>query len=151
EDFEADHRDDVHARRTTLPDQSEVEAAIKNMDEILDIASLKPYRDAFDRLHSARRGRGHGFWAELHGGPGSIYGLAKHLHHGATYRALYGYWSSTGHAKDFKRFYVVVDGHMAIRPLREPNEILSVGGSAAGFLMDASRRMLEHFRSGEDS
>ena len=39
----------------------------------------------------------------------------------------------------------------AIRPLREPSEILRVSGLTAGFLLEASRRMLEHFRSGENS
>jgi hypothetical protein len=149
-EFEADRRDDLIGDKVADVKHEDIQRAIRNMDEMLDDETLSPFRDAFERIRGNGRRRTV-FWAELHGGPGSVYRLAKHLRHGLKYHLLYGDWSMTGHAGDFSHFFVPAGDKAGIRPLRRPDELRGVGGDAAAFLLDATRIMLNHFRHGEDS
>ena len=65
---------------------------------------------------------------------------------------MYSQWSATSHAEDVRAFFMHVPGRGGvIRPLRDPSALLHVAGMAATFALDSTRRVLEHFREGEDS
>src|SRR5262249_9074293 len=102
--FEKDRTADRFHGGEPGPDVAEIKKAIQNMDDMLADERLRNYRDVHARILGSSRRRGDVFWAELHGGPRSIYRLAQHLRVAGVYRAFYGDWSTLGHAGDLFQF-----------------------------------------------
>jgi len=149
-EYIAERVTDEAASRVTEADQAKVAEAIANMESLLANPHVLPFKQRYDAIKAA--GKHPRLWCELCGGPRSRRELARQLKLHVTYSVLYGHWSRTSHAEDLYTFFMNVPGQGgAIRPLREASELLSIGGTAATFALRSTKRMLEHFRKGEDS
>ncbi len=140
---------DLIAQRIQLPDQAQVQAAIRNLQHFLARPQFQTIEAEYQRL---RRQRQYPQWYELFNGPRNLRALAIHLSRAATYDLLYGPLSSVAHAHDLSRFLGrTAEGAATFKRLRSDHENLRhVTVLAATFILEATRRILTKFRPSED-
>jgi hypothetical protein len=54
------------------------------------------------------------------------------------YRLLFARFSEMAHASDYNAFYDIVDGRPSLRPVRQPDEIAAMAGTAVGMFLGAT-------------
>jgi Family of unknown function (DUF5677) len=149
-EYLADKAADETGSHVRDPDQEEVARSIADMESVLTMPHVLPFKLKHDTLASA--GIRLRFWCQLCDGPRTRRDLARHLKLSLTYSELYTDWSGVSHATDTHASFMHVPGKGGvIRPLRDHGRLLRVATVAASFALSSTRRMLEHFRQGEDS
>lgn len=134
----------------TLPDLTEVQKAIANLQSLLARSQFHPIEVESKKCKKKDKRRPN--WYRLFNGPRSLQQLAQHLKRDAQYEVLYRRWSTVSHAHDFSRFITkTTEGDPAIRGLRDPSQIKDVTIFAASFILNATRLVLGKFRPGEDT
>jgi hypothetical protein len=109
-------------------------------------------RDFHDLKKKSRRTPS---WFSLLGGPSNRRELARQAGRLFEYSVLYGKWSETSHAETAAQFVGLgrLPGEVGFTRIRYPGD---PGGMfertclASSFLLDATRRMIQHFRPGEN-
>lgn len=140
---------DKVVRNVTLPDPTEVQKAIANLQNLLARPQFQSIEAEFSKYKSKHKRRPN--WYRLFGGPSNLQELARHLNKNAQYEFLYRSWSTISHAHDLSRFITrTTEGDPAIRGLRDPSQIKDVAIFAASFILNATRLVLGKFRPAED-
>lgn len=140
---------DKVARNVTLPDSTEVQKAIANLQHLMARPQFQPIEAEFNKCKSKDKKRPN--WHRLFGGPSNLQQLAERLERHAQYEVLYRKWSTISHAHDFSQLITrTTEGEAAIKGLRDPSQIKDVTIFAASFILNATRLVLGEFRPGED-
>jgi len=114
---------------------------IRRWEGILNEPRMKPITDEVRRVKK---------WHAAFGGPANLKQLAKSLGMEVHYELLYRQWSSVVHAGELFRFLTRTKEGYAINSLRELTELKTVAHLAALYLMQATRLMIDKYRTGED-
>ena len=144
-EFQAAIRKDKWIRHLPVLPQDQVQARIDNLRKLLSRDQFSEIEKEYMRFDRSPH------WYQLFGGPATIQQLAYQLNRHAHYDFLYRQWSAVAHAHDFSEFLTVSStGESGIRGLRDADPLQEVSRFAAGFMLEATRRMLLEFRPGED-
>jgi len=140
---------DEASKYMKLPSFPNLAQAIQNLKSLLiNNPNYQVADSEYQSLKSRLRRKPN--WYSLFGGPSNLRELARYLSRGAQYDILYRYWSRVTHADDLSRFLAKTDeGYLAIKPIRNPEELKNVSRIASTFILDATRKMLGKFRAGE--
>jgi hypothetical protein len=137
--YSKDHKPPV------VPDLAE---RLKEIDEMLEKPELKAAAQAYQIAKKAVGRKPN--WYTLYNGPKNLGELARHLKRGAQYEILYKEWAERGHSTDaIDRILIVSADGPSARGLRDATELESTIDFAITFAVDAARRLIEHYRSGE--
>ena len=141
--FKATLERDKGMSEAVLPSPAVTRSAAESLRAVLAKPHLRPIEAEFVRLRRSR-------WHQLFGGPSNLRSLAEALNRGAQYDILYRQWSSVAHAQDFSSFVTTTaKGTTAIARLRDPKLIKQMSQTAATFMLEATKLVLEKFRPGE--
>jgi len=119
------------------------------LNAFLQRPELKEIRAEYDRLRKNKKGRLS--WYQFFGGPHDIRGLACALDHEAEYAVLYSYFSGTVHVEDAirRRLSPAEGDQMALRPLRDPTDIMTPINMTVSYAVRSTRCVLQHYRPDE--
>ena len=113
--------------------------------------SFAPIEAEFQRTKATKR-KNYPDWYELFNGPNNRRELARAVGEEPQYIGFYGEWSSFSHAADASAYLVEGDqpGQAAFLGVRTATRMPIRAFLTVGYLINATRIMLEHFRGGED-
>jgi hypothetical protein len=132
-------------KSTVVPDLA---GRLKEIDEILQKPELAAAAQAYQKAKKAVGRKPN--WYTLYDGPRNLGELARHLKRGAQYEILYKEWAERGHSIDaIDRILIVNSDGSSARGLRDATELESTVDFAIAFAVDAARRLIDHYRSGE--
>ena len=122
--------------------------AIQNLQSLLGNPNYEIGEDEYQRIKSIRKRPIN--WYNLFSGPSNLRELSKYLNRWSEYDFLYRYWSNIVHVGDLSHFLTrTKTGSSAFRSIRNHEELAQVAKFAASFILDATRLMLNKYRSGE--
>lgn len=147
-EFQTIFKADSVSRYMDFPTYPHLNEAIENLESLLNEPNWQTANAEHLRLKKKWRRKPN--WYSLFGGPGTLRELARHLNRGAQYEILYRSWSSITHATDISRILTSTkDGFPAFNPIRNHAELKQVSKLASTFMLDATKKTLGKFRSGE--
>lgn len=122
--------------------------AIQNLQSLLGNPNYKIAEDEYQRIKNIRKRPIN--WYSLFNGPSSLRELSMYLNRWSEYDFLYRYWSNIVHVGDLSHFLTRTKaGSSAFKSIRNHEELAQVAKFAASFILDATRLMLNKYRSGE--
>ncbi len=130
-----------------IPAIDDVRRARSQLEGLLLQPPYREHADEYDRLLRARKRRPH--WYSLYDGPASFRELTSVTGDLDDFVILYGQWSKTTHAVDLARQLGREGGVATIQIIRAPDGIEQRYLFAIYFVLEATRRVLQHYRPGE--
>lgn len=126
----------------------DIAKAVQNLQSLLNNPNYKIAEGEYQKLK--RTGKRRVDWYRLFNGPSNLRELAKHLNRWSEYDMLYRYWSNIVHVSDLSHFLTKTEtGSPAFKVLRNHEDLGQVAKMACTFTIDATRLMLNKYRSGE--
>ena len=121
---------------------------VARLQKVLSRPGLVPIEAEFQRTRTVRKKKPD--WYELFDGPHDRRELARSIGQEAQYESFYGEWSSFSHAADASVYLVEGDhpGEAAFLAVRTAVRMPQRAFLAAGYLLNATRLMTDHFRNG---
>lgn len=123
--------------------------SVARLEIVLNRPGMVPIEAEFQRTRNVRK-KNYPDWYELFDGPRDRRELARSIGQEAQYEGFYGEWSSFSHAADASAYLTEGDhpGEAAFLGVRTPLKIPERAFLAAGYLINATRLMTDHFRNG---
>jgi hypothetical protein len=126
-----------------FPSKENIQNKKKEYIAILAKPSLQPIDMEFLKKKKQGNKKGQIEWYSLFNGPSSIRALSDHLKHGAYYELLYRGWSSIAHGSDSLGIQITNDNRLALKRLRDPDQIREIANFSSYFFITATKLIME--------
>ena len=142
-------RKSLGAYASVIDKLPELKSRLDALNGFVQKPELKEIREEYDRLSKHEKKRIS--WYQLFDGPRNIRGLACSLGREAEYAVLYSYLSGTAHVEDAirRRLSPAEGDQMALRPLREPTDIMSTLHMTVSYAVRSTHCVLRYYRPDE--